>query len=160
MTNYGPGPHVAVDMVVDVVVLGDSTADWDKFSLLIRRPDGRIALPGGFVDPVLDASLERAAFRETREETGLDLYRYAENSVSVSLPIRTDRCRDPRSWVISHPFYVELVLQSLPIVSGQDDAKEAFWLSHKDIEKIAADEWFLDHYSIWQSIEEGTRLEW
>jgi bifunctional NMN adenylyltransferase/nudix hydrolase len=53
--------------------------------LLIQRADtGKWCLPGGFVDPALDTSLEHAAKRELLEETGLSVegdLRYATSTI-------------------------------------------------------------------------------
>ncbi len=97
--------------------------------LIIERPDGRIvlirrrtpppgwALPGGFVDT--GETLEQAAVREAREETGLDV-RLTEQFHAYSAPDR-----DPRQHTLSVVFLAEA--EGEP--RGADDAAEArlFW---------------------------------
>lgn len=60
--QWGKGPHVAVDAIVST---------FKGEILLIRRKDGKLALPGGFVNP--RESLYDATVRKTLEKTGLNL---------------------------------------------------------------------------------------
>lgn len=158
MSDYGPGPHVAVDFVVDALVDNKTTAK--TYSLLIKRMDGTWALPGGFVDPE-DESLEAAAVREVLEETGLNLYdpefvknRRNRRAQIYSLQPMTNKNRDPRSWVISFPFRACLGTfpseDALPKITAGDDAKEVHWVHILKVAQI--DNWFLDHRKIWDSI--------
>ena len=68
-----PKPSVTVDVVI-ITLRGEELQ-----VLLVKRDispyKGRWAIPGGFVH--LDESLEAAARRELREETGLDTNQYA-----------------------------------------------------------------------------------
>ena len=65
-------PLVTVDVVIFTVI------DEQLKVLLVRRPDaaadphpGRLALPGGFINVEVDASLHDCALRKLREKTGL-----------------------------------------------------------------------------------------
>ncbi len=90
MSRYR-NPVPTVDVVIDV----------SGRVVLVRRrnpPEGW-ALPGGFVDE--GESLERAAVREAREETGLDV-RLVEQFLTYS-----DPGRDPRRHTISTVFLAE-----------------------------------------------------
>jgi len=135
--DYGPGPHTAVDAVV---IFSD---DFEDHILVITRKDGTTALPGGFVDPE-DDSLLAAILREVKEETGLDLLQYWRQE-PIELPSMTDKKRDPRSWVISHPFFFKVRSRVLPKVTGMDDAIGARWVVDNLIDH---QNWFLDHRQI------------
>ena len=98
--------------------------------------EGHWALPGGFVDA--DESLDAAAARELREETGLD-----------ALPLRQlgafgDPDRDPRGRSITIAYYA--LLTSEQQVRAEDDAAVARWFSLDDLPEMA-----FDHHEIVRS---------
>ncbi len=109
-------PSVTVDMVIFTI-----DQDNDLNILLIQRGDfpykGRWALPGGFLN-VGKESLDEAAARELKEETGVDqvflsqLYTFGQID------------RDPRTTVISVAYTALVPKQKLSITAG-DDAKDA-----------------------------------
>ena len=83
--------------------------------VLIRRqnPPHGWALPGGFVD--FGESVEQAAIREAKEETGLDV------QLSTLLYVYSQPSRDPRTHTMSVVFTA--TAEGLP--EGMDDAAEA-----------------------------------
>ncbi|MFL6215225.1 MAG: NUDIX domain-containing protein [Blastocatellia bacterium] len=109
--------------------------------LLIKRArdpfKGAWAFPGGFVDE--DESLERAAARELKEETGL------EGIAMEQLAAFGDPGRDPRGHTVSVAFVA--LLDRRAEAEAADDADEAQWHSalrpprlafdHKKILRIA-----------------------
>ena len=123
-----PRPSVAVDCVV----FGLDEADLRV--LLIQRDlpphEGAWALPGGFVE--LDETVEEAARRELREETGIDRV-YLEQLYTFS-----DVDRDPRDRVITVAHYA-LVLLRDHCVQAATDARSAGWFAAQDLPKLAFD---------------------
>jgi len=83
--------------------------------VLIKRknPPYGWAIPGGFVD--YGESVEHAALREAKEETGLDV------SLNKLLGVYSDPARDPRFHTISTVFTA--TAEGMPV--GLDDAAEA-----------------------------------
>jgi 8-oxo-dGTP diphosphatase len=80
-------PHVAVDIVIE-------HGDGRRIVLIERRnPPHGWALPGGFVD--VGETVEAAAVREAREETGLDV------GLTCLLGCYSDPERDPRGHTVS-----------------------------------------------------------
>ena len=135
-----PRPSVTVDVILFY-------RDGERIEvLLIKRArdpfKGAWAFPGGFVDQ--DESLERAAARELKEETGLEGIRLEQ------LGAFGDPGRDPRGHTVSVAFVALLESRAEPV--GADDADEAQWHSalrpprlafdHKKILRLALDRVF------------------
>jgi ADP-ribose pyrophosphatase YjhB (NUDIX family) len=98
-------PFTTVDTIIEV----------DGGIVLIKRknPPFGWAIPGGFVD--YGETLEEAAIREAREETGLDI------TLVRQFHTYSEPSRDPRHHTISTVYIA--IAKGVPIAS--DDAKEA-----------------------------------
>ncbi|HUT55779.1 MAG TPA: NUDIX hydrolase [bacterium] len=126
-----PAKYERPSVACDVVML--SFPDSRLSALLIeRRHDpyqGFWALPGGFVE--MSESLEAAALREVREETGV--------TGMGLLPLRTysDPDRDPRGRVISAAFLALLRALARPVAG--DDARDARWFPLESLPELAFD---------------------
>jgi 8-oxo-dGTP diphosphatase len=119
-------------LTVDCVVFGRD--GMDLHVLLIRRAsppfEGRWALPGGYLE--LDETLEQAARRELREETGLELERLEQLRAFDAID------RDPRERVISVAHLAEVELAKHQ-PRGGDDASEAAWFPLAGLPDLAFD---------------------
>ncbi|MBS0427511.1 MAG: NUDIX hydrolase [Proteobacteria bacterium] len=110
---------------VDVVLF---TVQADALQvLLVRRPDdaaepfpGRWALPGGFVNVEVDASLLDCALRKLREKTGA-ITPYLEQLGSWG-----SATRDPRGWSATHCFYALVPAMAVALHKGAR-ADEVNW---------------------------------
>lgn len=123
-------------LTVDCVVFGLDEDDL-KVLLIERALEpfvGQWALPGGFVQ--MNETLEEAAMRELRDETGLarvyleQLYTYGAID------------RDPRDRVVSVAYYA-LVKLGDHRVQAATDARDAAWFAATDLPTLA-----FDHESI------------
>lgn len=105
-------------LVVDCVVFDAA----DRL-LLIRRAHepfkDRFALPGGFVD--VNETVEAAALRELREETGV------EGRIEKLIGVYSEPSRDPRGHNVSAAF---LVAPADGAVSAGDDAAAAAFMAN------------------------------
>lgn len=118
-------PFTTVDTIIEV----------DGGIVLIKRknPPYGWAIPGGFVD--YGESLEAAAIREAREETGLNV------TLVRQFHTYSEPGRDPRHHTISTVFIAKA--KGVPVAS--DDAKEAGIF--KDMDSLP-DEIAFDHRDI------------
>jgi 8-oxo-dGTP diphosphatase len=119
-------------LTVDCVIFG---LDAEELKiLLIRRAlapfRGRWALPGGFVH--VDESLDAAARRELREETGL------EDVFLEQLYTFGALARDPRERVVTVAYYALVNLGDHP-VQAASDAESAAWFDVRDLPRLAFD---------------------
>jgi 8-oxo-dGTP diphosphatase len=110
-----PRPAVTVDIVI-------LTRGTKPRVLLIRRKNepfaGMWAIPGGFVD--MDETLEAAARRELREETGV------EAALLQQLHTFGDPGRDPRGRTISIVYLARVHAKQVK-PQAADDAAEVGW---------------------------------
>ncbi len=118
-------PFPTVDLIIEV---------GDKIVLIKRKnPPHGWALPGGFVD--YGESLEEAAIREAREETGLRVELLCQ-FYTYSAPDR-----DPRFHTITTVFIARAVGEP----KGADDAAEARLFT---LEELPFDQLVFDHGAI------------
>lgn len=126
-------PLVTVDIIIE----------YGKGIVLIRRknpPEGW-AMPGGFVD--YGESLEEAAVREAKEETGLDI------ELLRQFHTYSEPDRDPRHHTITTVY----IAKGKGTIESGDDAKEARVFSKDDLPKDIAfdhrkilDDYFMRRY--------------
>ena len=124
--------------------------------LLVRRggPIGKnlYAMPGGFVEA--DEPIWKAAQRELREETSLDLsdqYFKYKTSYQVDSVNRSQLGR-----MITNVFNINLTNSIPPLVTAGDDASGAFWFPVKDLKR---DMMFDDHFYIINDLWEMKKKE-
>lgn len=104
-----------------------------------KNPPFGLALPGGFVD--YGESLEAAAMREAKEETGLDIV------LAGQFHTYSDPSRDPRSHTISTVFLANA--EGTPVAG--DDAAAVRVVTEDSL----PDEMAFDHREILQDYFEG-----
>ena len=121
-------------LTVDCVVFG---LDEEDLKVLLVQRDlppfkDRWALPGGFVR--MEESVDDAARRELREETGISLDDvYLEQLYTFGTPNR-----DPRGRVVSVAYYA-LVNLADHRVQAATDASDAAWFAATDLPRLAFD---------------------
>jgi len=108
-------------VTVDIVIF---TIQSDELKvLLIKRGippfKGQFALPGGFVHE--DESLDNAAIRELREETGVSDV-YLEQLYSFGEP-----GRDPRERIVTVAYYALVSADRSQLAAGTDTTEAAWW---------------------------------
>lgn len=119
--RYDPTRYDRPSVAVDVVIL--TILDRALRVLLIRRRqwpyEDHWAFPGGFV--MMDESLDEAAARELREETGVtDLWLQQLHTFG-------DPGRDPRTRVISVAYLAVVAAERVAPCAGSDAADVRWW---------------------------------
>ena len=150
-TTYDPSKFPAFAVTVDVVIL--TMAEGGLHVLLVRRGEapfqGMWAIPGGFKRPT--ETLDEAARRELREETGVDAA-----SLLTQFGAYGDPGRDPRMNVVTVAYLA--VLRDVGAIVAGTDAAEALLVPVSDVlrEKI---ELAFDHRRILRDAVERVRVE-
>ena len=143
--QYASLPYPPIFSTADAVVIQSGHV------LMIRRRaepgKGLWALPGGYVNANTDRSVEDAAIRELREETGIKVPAPVLRGNIKRSKVFDAIDRSPRGRIITHAFHIELPDGELPKVKGQDDADKARWVP---IAEVKSEECFEDHYEIIQ----------
>jgi 8-oxo-dGTP diphosphatase len=131
--DYNPNQYERPSVTVDVIIF--TLRDQDLQVLLVRRKyrpfAGYWAIPGGFVE--IKESLEVAALRELKEETGLEEV-YIEQLYTFGHPDR-----DPRTRVITVAYFALVPETALPPLHAGDDAEDVGWWSMYNLPPLAFD---------------------
>jgi bifunctional NMN adenylyltransferase/nudix hydrolase len=139
-------PYPPVFVTADAVVIQSG-----HVLMIKRRAEpgrGLWALPGGFLDAASDRSMQSAAIRELKEETGIKvpvpvlIGSIKKNQVFDAIN------RSARGRTITHAFYIELPDGELPKIKGSDDAEKAKWIP---ISEVRSEDCFEDHYDLIQT---------
>ncbi len=112
-------------LTVDAVIIFEG-----KFVLVRRKNppcEGHFALPGGFVE--VGETVETAAAREAKEETGLDI------KIVKLLGVYSDPLRDPRGHTVSVCF----LAKGRGNLKAGSDAKDTGLFSLNEIPELAFD---------------------
>ena len=150
-TSYQyPRPALTVDCVV--FGIGASDAATRKLQVLLIQRDlppfrNAWALPGGFVR--INESLDQAAARELREETGLSKI-YLEQFHTFG-----DPQRDPREHVVSVAHFALVNLFDHKVLAATD-ARDADWFDADQTPKLAFDHQLI-LTSAWQRLQQAVR---
>lgn len=105
-----PRPQTPL-LTVDIVIEMHDRAERPIVLIERKHPPHGWALPGGFVD--VGETVEQAAVREAREETGLDV------ELLDLLGVYSDPARDPRGHTVS----VVYIARASGTPCAQDDAR-------------------------------------
>ncbi len=137
-----PRPALTTDMIIFT---------YNKNNLLVLIIErkytpfkGRWAFPGGFVD--MEETAEECAFRELKEETGLEI-----GDLSQLITVST-LGRDPRGRTVSVFFYGFVNYKSATVKPG-DDAKKTQWFPVNKMPPLAFDHSEIIHTALEKLLE-------
>jgi 8-oxo-dGTP diphosphatase len=143
MENYDVTKYERPSVTTDVVIFG--VVDETLKVLLVKRKswpfEGMWAIPGGFVR--IEESLEEAAYRELKEETGVD----SDDVYLEQLYTFGDPQRDPRTRVITVAYFA-LVSADQIKPEAASDAADVGWFSVYNPPPLAFDHADILDYAI------------
>ena len=149
--DYDPSQFPAFAVTVDIVIL--TMSEGALHVLLVRRGEapfhGMWAIPGGFKRPT--ETLDEAAKRELREETGVDAA-----SLLTQFGAYGDPERDPRMNVVTVAYLA--VLRDVGAIVAGTDAEDASLVPVSDVLSVKIDLAF-DHLQILRDAIERVRIE-
>ncbi len=149
--DYDPSQFPAFAVTVDIVIL--TMSEGELHVLLVRRGEapfhGMWAIPGGFKRPT--ETLDEAAKRELREETGVDAA-----SLLTQFGAYGDPERDPRMNVVTVAYLA--VLRDIGAIVAGTDAEDASLVPVSDVLNVKIDLAF-DHLQILRDAIERVRVE-
>lgn len=140
-------------ITVDIIIFNENHNDFRKSIrnnefILIKRKNSPYkdhwAIPGGFVD--YGESVECAALREAKEETGIDI------KICELFGVYSDPKRDPRGHTIT---IVYLAMGNFDNIKAGSDASDSFISSFNDIINL---DLAFDHNKILSDV--FNRLKW
>ncbi len=130
MSDQAAGVFVTVDIVIPR--LSPSGSGWEV-ALIQRKKQpyqGAWALPGGHLNTE-DASLEAAAQREAREETGLDIPLHLFQQAQTY-----EDFEDPRGKYVCLLYVLKEPLRPEALVEAGDDASRVQWFSVENLQSL------------------------
>jgi bifunctional NMN adenylyltransferase/nudix hydrolase len=137
-----------------VFVTTDAVVTQSGHVLVIERKinpgKGLFALPGGFLQA--DKEIYDSALKELYEETNIPLDKQKLKAALADSHVfaHPNRGVNDRGRTVTHAFYFRLPGGgALPVVKGDDDAKEAFWMPMADLAEHE-DRFYEDHFAIIQ----------
>jgi len=114
-----------IPLSVDCVIFGYAAGKLQIALIKRKKPPfkGKWALPGGFLE--CNETVEEAAFRELKEETGIgDIY-------LEQFQVFSNPGRDPRGRVVTVAFFALIVSDRLEPVAKEDAEKAGWWALDK-----------------------------
>jgi len=137
LSNYDPDAYENPSVTVDICIC---TIRNNQIEVLVikRRYSpfkGKWAIPGGFLEPSKNETLEEAAARELKEETHL------KNIYIEQLKTYGDPGRDPRTRVVTVVYFALIPYSTLKnqTIKADDDAEDYKWISLRKLPKLAFD---------------------
>ncbi len=139
MTVEYKNPAPTVDIIIEIGNGTNSSGAGGIVLIKRKNPPYGWAIPGGFVD--YGETLENAAVREAREETGLDV------TLVRQFHAYSDPARDPRK----HTITIVFIARARGVPVAADDAAEARVFPADSLPELLA----FDHADILRDYREG-----
>lgn len=139
-------PYPVIFVTADAIVKAK-----DRILLGIRKSSpgaGVLAIPGGFVEQ--HETVYNAAVRELREETNIGILPEMLNDTLIESRVFDYPKRSCRGRVITHAFFFDLHVNTLPSINAGDDLQYVEWVPINDLPKLES-KFHDDHFHILNS---------